>query len=663
MAEPPAGNERFRPETLAGAGGMGEVWVAHDDQVGRSVALKVIRADLADDDAAIVAFTAEARLTGRLDHPGVVPVHALTSTADGLPAYAMKLVRGRTLSVYLAEARSVPDDVPALHRRLELFLKLCDALAYAHDQGVLHRDLKPDNVMVGDHGEVFVMDWGVAQEIGAAGGAGVPGAADRTAPFTGTPHYMSPEQARSEEALDARSDQYSLGLILFEIAALKPAMSGKDPLLVLARQASGRRDPLVHVSGAAVAPELVAIVGRACALDRGARYPDVTALADDVRRFLRGEAVVARPDTQWQATRRWVGHHRELAIAAVGSLLGMLVVTLLLAELALLRADQRAEEARQRLSDLQGRVAAEASRLDNRFAGLEGLLAAVAAATVDRLAIPTVPEGPVYWVDAGERPPGTELAPRYGAPVSFQHAAFFAPPGVDRDALEPVAHKLAALRRPLRRTLLASASDDAVALTAEGARQLLAVDGAPIAWASIGLENGLYLTFPGHSDLPADYDPRTRPWYRLAMGHRDPQWGAPYADASGLGVLLPCSVALTDEGDAFLGVASIKIPFEYLIASLLREGDVPTGATVSLLDERGLVVLSSDRSAKVTVSRELSRGEPLVPYPLPSVVLAVLEGRSGAVRADGDLVLFARMPSLGWTYALRGPEAMLVEGE
>jgi serine/threonine-protein kinase len=182
---------RFRVDGVVGHGGMGVVLRGYDAELDRPVAVKLLREGRADDPAAVRAFLEEARIGGGLQHPGVVPVHEVGWTDDGRPFLAMKLVEGATLADRLAARAGAPAERLAL---LSVFERMCRAAAYAHDRGVLHLDLKPENVLVGSYGEVVLTDWGFAAAAPREGGGR---AADRPR-IAGTPAYMAPEQARGE---------------------------------------------------------------------------------------------------------------------------------------------------------------------------------------------------------------------------------------------------------------------------------------------------------------------------------------------------------------------------------------------------------------------------------------------------------------------------------
>jgi serine/threonine-protein kinase len=265
---------------LLGRGGMAEVWRAHDPRLDRTVAMKVLRPELADHEEARRRFLREARATARLAHPGIVPVHEVGELADGRPFFTMNVVHGRTLDAVAAEARGSA----GLRRLVDHFRRACEAVAYAHDLGVLHRDLKPDNLMVGQFGSVFVLDWGLMRwtplpEAAAVAGEGL----TRADAIHGTPGYLAPEQARGEPMLPA-SDVFALGLVLWELLAGRRAIDRSDPVrAVLAAQ---RAEVPPCPEGPAA---LRAVVARAVAADPEHRYRDASGLVEAVRSWLDGE--------------------------------------------------------------------------------------------------------------------------------------------------------------------------------------------------------------------------------------------------------------------------------------------------------------------------------------------------------------------------------------
>jgi eukaryotic-like serine/threonine-protein kinase len=267
----------------AGQGGMAAVYVALDRDLDRRVAVKVIHTAVADEQVQQRMLT-EARVIARLEHPGILPIHDMGFLPDGRMYYAMKLVHGLRLDAFM-------EKTPLLPERLRVFLKICDAVAFAHSQGVVHRDLKPSNVMIGDFGEVLVIDWGLAKTDGTD---------TSDAPLVmGTPGYMAPEQEHGGNTIDQRADVYSLGIML---RSLIPA--GSDPLQAVSRKAS------------AVSPH--------------DRYAGVSELAEEVNRFLNGERVIAFPERLLDTASRLVARHRTLVIL-IATYLAVRVVLLFVA--------------------------------------------------------------------------------------------------------------------------------------------------------------------------------------------------------------------------------------------------------------------------------------------------------------------------------------------
>lgn len=253
---------RYEITGVAGRGGMGTVYVARDRVLERDVAVKVL--DLADQRGARAArLQREAHILARLDHPAIVPIHDAGTLPDGRTFYVMKLVRGRRLDDL------VTNDAP-LSDRLTVFARILDAVAFAHAHGIVHRDLKPENVMVGGFGEVYVMDWGVAQDASAESELAV----------VGTPGFMPPEQAVARGRVDGRADIFALGALLAHLA-------GEDT-----------PSRTVRATGTPSAPAaLKAIAAKARAADADRRYQDVAALAADLARFRNHDPVDAHRES------------------------------------------------------------------------------------------------------------------------------------------------------------------------------------------------------------------------------------------------------------------------------------------------------------------------------------------------------------------------------
>lgn len=278
-----AETDRFVEREQIGRGGMGLVIRALDKDLEREVAIKVLPVEWADSVEAR-RFVQEARITGRLEHPSIVPVYELGSDQRGARYLSMKLVQGETLDDALARAGALRLSPEHLADLLQVFVKLCDAVSFAHSQGIIHRDLKPSNVMIGDFGEVYVMDWGVALDTRhrSEEDSDPPGA------LIGTPCYMAPEQLRGmHDLIGERTDVFGLGATLYQILTGRPPHEGVSALL--RRGGPLEIDPPEKVTLVPTVPaELSRIAMKAMAVDPAHRYASVTELKSDIQRFERG---------------------------------------------------------------------------------------------------------------------------------------------------------------------------------------------------------------------------------------------------------------------------------------------------------------------------------------------------------------------------------------
>lgn len=268
----------LRIVALLGEGGMGRVSLAFDPVLSREVAVKELSGKLSDSESFRQDFIREARVNGGLHHPGIVPVHALHAEPSGSLMFTMQAVKGRTLGTWLASPEHDVGSRERLQDGLEIFLKICDALAYAHSRDVLHCDIKPDNVMVGDYGSCYLMDWGLSR----------PKVHEVRPGIRGTPAYMAPEQARNEP-LDERADIFGLGAILLEIVTGTTPYGRTSSVRCQARAIKGEVTDIAEAAkGLGVSFRVCKIIERAVAPRREDRYQTVTELRDDVRAFLLG---------------------------------------------------------------------------------------------------------------------------------------------------------------------------------------------------------------------------------------------------------------------------------------------------------------------------------------------------------------------------------------
>lgn len=673
LSEGPISESRLQVVGEIGRGAMGYVHAARDTALGRNVAVKKMDPAALHNPILLGRFKAEAQITAQLDHPGIVPVYGLSSDARGVPSYSMKLIRGQTLTAFLDVAAAVyrsgarPDEDHDLNARLNVFVQTCNAVAYAHARGVLHRDLKPDNVMLGAFHEVLVVDWGVAKLIGASEETleGMPsstgGDGTELGTVIGTPHYCSPEQARGENAtLTAASDQYALGLILYELVTLTRALRGKTSYLVLLKASAGDTAPMRHVAGATLPRELVAIVNRATALEPADRYPSVEALADDVRRYLRDEAVLAAPDTAVQRWGRSLARHRQTTIGLLAALLASLVALGLLGVVGALVAAEYSERAsRERERQVLSAVAIgreQASVIDAELFNTESLVAGLAGAAAQALTRPPPDDVPLYLSDTfgtPDGPPDQVQSAHYEAVISMAHADLHVPDGVDLASVDEQLRQLASLKPALRAALLRSENPALERRPASVVDPGVLSDGVLATWTYIGTQQGVLAGYPGIGGYTAGFDPRERPWYRVGFTGSGFQWSALSVEEGDPGLLLTCTLAIHDGDGQRLGVAAADLSFGAFIERFLDPPDLPIRVEAWLVDADGNVIIRSEQKATARTVTEYT--------PRPFAVDAVLAemGRSDSgtlvTTVDDERFVFVWTPlsAVSWTYVLQ----------
>ncbi len=406
-AAPVPKDERFELIRPHKKGGIGQVWLAHDSELQREVAVKEIQPRYAEREDYRSRFVLEAEITGSLEHPGIVPVYSLGRDAKGRPYYAMRFIKGESLSVEIErfhkkfgdavgdkepkdagsgdgekkdaekadkedqEAVGATDGDSAAEVRskwgiefrqlIGRFLDVCDAIDYAHSRGVLHRDLKPLNIMLGPYGETLVVDWGLAKKLGTADIARQAGESEFDPPASeanatipegtqpgvaiGTPAYMSPEQARGLiDQLGPASDVYSLGATLYELITGKAPFHEKKLANAVAKVRAGDFPPPRSIDRTIPAP-LEAICLKAMANRPEDRYGSVRALGQDIEHWLADEPTAAYPESRVEKMTRWFRQHRAWTLAAGAALVGISLVAVI-AALGIDWARRREEVAR-----------------------------------------------------------------------------------------------------------------------------------------------------------------------------------------------------------------------------------------------------------------------------------------------------------------------------
>ncbi|MEM8678125.1 MAG: serine/threonine-protein kinase [Planctomycetota bacterium] len=367
---------RFDNFRLLDQGGLGVVYSAEDQSLGREVAVKFLQQRHLSVPVLVSRFRDEAEITGRLDHPGIVPIYGFGCAADGQPYYVMRRIHGDTLDAKARafhQAQRTGPDARIHHRQLlASFVAVCRAIMYAHRRGVVHADLKPKNIVLGKHGETIVLDWGLAAAIGKdehhqntdEATLRLREASDSGSTGAGTWGYMSPEQ-HTGLPVNTSTDIYALGATLYFILTGKPAFDPKLSPAKLREQISRGRFPSTREVDPQISPQLDAICQKAMALVPAERYRTADELGDDLERFFADEPVSAYAETIVSQGLRWLRHHRNVALMVIAA--ATLLITTLTATSAIStyyasrehRALMLAERARNRGLTLAAQFAAD----------------------------------------------------------------------------------------------------------------------------------------------------------------------------------------------------------------------------------------------------------------------------------------------------------------
>ena len=691
----PSTATEFHYEILgtAGKGGMGTVHIAKDTELLRRVALKELSPEADTSAGARTRFLREVQITAQLDHPNIVPVYALEIAPGGTPAYTMKFVEGRTFHSLLNEARDFfesgkqPDETRSVAARLEHFLKVCDAIAYAHDKGVIHRDLKPANLMLGRHNEVYVMDWGLCRVLRQFDeerkDAGQPeksvvmstpdisGSASETqiGDVVGTPKYMSPEQAQGRNReLDARSDQCALGLILFEMVTLNPPYDGRSAYEVLVNAAAGRRRPIVHAHLRRPIPrDLRAIIERATALSPDQRYADVAEMAADLRRCLRGEAVHAAPDNVWQRMQRAIARNRQRVLTGILSLIAVAAIAiggLLWQNQRLFQAERLRE---QRLLALASAVADISDHVQMRFLQVEGGIENLADSVAQILIHGQLSEQRFYlqrdFGDPKTAPEDLQPSATHSGKVSLHWPAWIVSPDVPETQASNELRRLAVLQQFMREIYARSAhmiegEDQDFYANSE---HVLGNDNSPLNAVLIALDNGITARYPGWDGLPANYEARQRPWYTQAKDKQGPLWGVPYLNAVTGMLELPLSIPLYGPAKRFLGVVSAAFLPDMVVKSLFRNRGEAAIEAMYLLDREGRILAAAGNTIPIQTPAPDAPVTQI--FPVEQLVRQIKDGRTGILetrlRDQPVVIAYDEVSPFGWSVvAVANPKTL-----
>lgn len=678
------------------------VTIGRDRALGRRVTIKELHPRAVSERRALARFVAEAQIVAQLQHPSVAPIYAAEVREDGTPAFSMRHVDGRSMQAYVEACvehdaqRGSSGARYSLAARLEIFIKVCEAMSYAHEHGVIHRDLKPAHIMLGHYGEVYVTHWGFAHvddaELSPSASetkVGTPAKKRLTAvgEIIGSPSHMAPEQARGNlGATGPATDQYALGMVLHELVCLRPPRPGGDePQTLLKRALDNDNDPMTHRLGHRVPAGLRAIVARATALDPKYRYLSVDEMADDVRHYLRDEELAVAPFSITQKLGRALARNPMVLVV-------VLLAALAAGALGVIRslsasvADQQVSLRRtEQVAELTAYVAGAARDMDIAAQSIRTMVETMASEAEARHATPADPEvaaeidearlaekgraGDWFHADVfdGDDPPKSAVASkRYGRTVSYRHPSYWLAKEADVHGAAGELARLEEIDDRMRSLAVRTVDREQVNARPTFQADFLRQDNSAIQFAYIGLRSGMLLNFPGIGGFTPDYDPRERPWYRRAENTKLPSWGDPYVDVAGTGILVPCNVALHDEAGAFLGVAGIDIRLSDLAQTLRMDREVRIAIaeqsrgslrgwqSSALVDPKGLTVITDGELDAVEGGTHDNAAVDRPPHPDDEIREAIAFGReSGVLQRDDHLLVFQRLTSVGWYLVVR----------
>jgi serine/threonine protein kinase len=653
-----------------GEGAMGTVQIYSDSVLARKVAVKLVNGANSASADLTNRFIKEAQITAQLDHPNIVPVYNFETDPEKDLAYTMKLIRGVTLTDLISqtkrayETQTMPD-IP-LDERLSHFLKVCDALHYAHAKGVDHRDLKPDNIMIGPFNEVYVMDWGIARlmentevenldglSVGSANSSGT-----MLGTVIGTAAYMSPEQAEGRNnELTGQSDQFAMGLILQELVTLQPAVTGDSAIVMISKVQAGRLEPIEHIKNKYIPRDLAAIILRATQLEPHDRYPNVHELATDIRRFIKNEETVAYPDNSYRSLIRWAGKHSALILSGTLAL-GFLLAAVVISSLFQNQIQREAASAREEtLSNLIASSGRQGQYIDQELQRYQGILAVMSTQIENNIdhASPRKVRERAYGKTAYLFSPDDLLeSVRYDRKVSLLEPVLSF-----RDDQRPQVQQINAIYQSttaLKHALLQSGQLEEDADSDVDARQVLFSNtGVPLAWAIVSFDDGVTATYPGHSRLSEGYDASMSNWFESHRPEaRGAIWGTRNSDENQLDYVLPCVQNLFDSEDNHIGKAALMLPYSYIIDDLISMDALPESTEAFLLNDKQKIVVRESMTKGMSANRKVRR---LKEFPYDGLNMKGKEsGFQEIVTEEGErkLIIYHQLTTIDWTYVLVG---------
>ena len=572
--------DRFELERKLAEGGRYVVSVGQDVGLERQVAIYSLRDEKLSDPDERASFIAEAEISAQLDHPSVLPVYSICRDYRGGLHSAVKLTDGtdlrkylnRVVSHYRSDGFHAAEETGALAFRLELILGVCDGLVYAHSRGVVHSNLHPQNILIGEYHEVYIKGWGFAQLVSQDGAP----QKQTKQPELSDPRFVAPELV-SGAAPSARSDVYSLGMLLYETVTLHPPYPDASAPEVLEHLRNGETPPIEHRFGGAIDPDMRAVIQKAVAPDPEKRYASVHDLAEDIRRFMHFEEVSVRRISLSKRFAKLVrAHHRSMffCFLTLIVLLGALFAYNIINDVRLAQVSYLDDHV---LGKAQASCRKTANQLNLQAEKINDMLASIKFDTEfllsDHMAFRN--DGAKYLVRQGDTPADDrpEYSPVYDDSVSFRKIES----GRREDADDPEFARLGMLQSTLFRYMLTAPLNAAIEKeTPEKQVSDLKKNVGPIYRIQIRTADGASLHYP-FTVKPEPAIADGTEWYRHAVASRNGKafWNLPVRLEDGR-VVLPVSIPLGPE-DKPVGAAAILVSGRCIDLILSSAENLPLG--------------------------------------------------------------------------------------
>ncbi len=586
-AECPDFRSRFKFICYFAAGGMGQVGKARDLTFDRVVAVKSLKEKYRNNPSAIKAFLEECRLNAQLDHPSIVPVYAMGKNQSGSWEVMMKMINGVSLAAFIKTTREAyaakkatsREEQHAMFSRLEYFLKICEVIDYCHSRKIIHGDLKPENIMMGQYGEVYVMDWGCARYDGA-----VP---ER---LTGTPNYLPPEFIKNRK-VSVQLDIYSLGMLLFELVTLQRSRGDNSGSKHSGTGATTRQN--IHQpeqwhfqDNIPVKPAMKAIINKATAIDPGDRYRSVTELANDVRHFIFNEEVSAYPDNWFRGSMRTIFANPVKSLLVVGFCFALLAGLLAYSYHESSMLKQKNTIAMMQRAEFQRYTNELASAVEKNFFTTQALLMLYADNMVEQIRNLSKQKVSFYSNEQYSKPetspPDIQKSTLYEHPVTVRNIVTYPAGG---KSIKPYLNFEEQEFIHICRKTVSTDFDTQDVTTAIFGRILTSY--SMLNRLFVFDQNGTGYSFPGTYDQPGTPQ-YTERWLSADNQTRDRQikWGFPYAEKSGVYRII-VRFPMFNRNEEYTGMAGFELRCEQVLEPLAKAYvDDPTHG-LYFVDTRG----------------------------------------------------------------------------